>query len=174
MGKRVRIKDLQGEAVRVKPYKVVDETGNFAHVNPSTPTENIGDGQHTIFKSTEEFIKEFDTYMIDIVNNGFEKLPTKLDFAITKGISPSTVQREYNKLTENEKKEWQSALSDVITAGVNAGKYNTTMSIFALKNWCNWADKQESKVEKTEKKLVSRSEAKEQLQKYSDSLKLAK
>ena len=66
------------------------------------------------------------------------------------------------------------ALADTITEGVNLGKYNTTMSIFALKNWCNWADKNEQKVETSTKQLVSKQEAKDQLRKYSEGLKLAK
>lgn len=174
MGKRVKLNETVGDLRRDKPYRVIDENGNYAQVNPKTPTERIGQGQKTIFESTDQFINEFNAYMIDIVDNGYEKLPTKLDFAITRKISPATVQREYNKLTANEKKEWQANLSDVITAGVNLGKYNTTMSIFALKNWCNWADKNEQKVETSTKQLVSKQEAKDQLRKYSEGLKLAK
>ena len=33
--------------------------------------------------------------------------------------------------------------SDTITTGGMLGKYNPTMTIFALKNWCNWKDKAE-------------------------------
>jgi hypothetical protein len=29
------------------------------------------------------------------------------------------------------------------------GKYNSTMSIFALKNWCNWKDKAEIEQDNT-------------------------
>ena len=136
MGKRVSINETVGEIKRVSPYRVVDEAGNYADVNPKTPDDRIGKGQKTIYSSTEEFIDDFNAYMMNIINDGYEKLPTKLDFAMTKGISPSTVHREYDKLTENQKKDWKQTLSDVVTAGVNAGKYNTTMSIFALKNWC--------------------------------------
>ena len=39
------------------------------------------------------------------------------------------------------KKEFEKLQSDTITTGGMLGKYNPTMTIFALKNWCNWKDK---------------------------------
>ena len=180
MGKRLRITELQGDCVRTKPYRVEDKDGNYAMVNPNTPTENIGAGQGTgggtrpIYDTVEDFIDALNSYVADIVQSGYEKLPTKTDFAFCNNIHPATVYRYFDKMSETQKREWSTTLSDIITAGVNAGKYNTTMSIFALKNWCNWADKNEQKVETSTKQLVSKQEAKDQLRKYSEGLKLAK
>jgi hypothetical protein len=41
------------------------------------------------------------------------------------------------------KKEFERLQSDTIMTGGMLGKYNATMSIFGLKNWCNWKDKAE-------------------------------
>lgn len=180
MGKRIKVSELKGDCTRTKPYRVEDAEGNYSIVNPSTPTSHIGigqgvgGGQKPAFESKEAFIRAFNQYMDDIALNGYNRLPTKTDFARCNKISHQTVYQYFNRMTDSEKKSWETALADTITEGVNAGKYNTTMSIFALKNWCNWADKQESKVEKTEKKLASKEEAQEQLKKYSEGLKLAK
>ena len=37
--------------------------------------------------------------------------------------------------------------SDLITQGAMLDKYQPTMSIFVLKNWCKWADKPENENE---------------------------
>lgn len=180
MGKKIRVSELQGDCKRTKPYRVEDAMGNYCIVNPSTPTNKIGSGKGAgagakpIFEDIEAFIDAFNDYMFNIADTGFERLPTRTDFARKYGIGPRTVYDYFHRLTPTQKRAWEETLSDIIAEGVNAGKYDRTMSIFALKNWCNWADKQESKVEKTEKKLASKEEAQEQLKKYSEGLKLAK
>ena len=180
VNKRIKASEAVGPITRLSPHTAIDAEGNKITVHPNTPTEHIGFGRgygagnKPIYENETEFLQALQTYIYDIANNGYEKLPTKTDFARTNNISISTVFSYFNKLSTSQKKEWEMALSDTITEGVNLGKYNTTMSIFALKNWCNWADKNEQKVETSTKQLVSKQEAKDQLKKYSETLKLAK
>ena len=39
------------------------------------------------------------------------------------------------------KKEFEAIRADTISEGTMLGKYQPTMSIFALKNWCSWTDR---------------------------------
>ena len=38
------------------------------------------------------------------------------------------------------KREFETIRADVISEGTMLGKYQPTMSIFCLKNWCAWRD----------------------------------
>ena len=44
--------------------------------------------------------------------------------------------------------------SDLITQGAMLNKYQPTMSIFVLKNWCKWADKPSEETENSNKEIA--------------------
>ena len=70
-----------------------------------------------------------------------------------KTISHSRESRERSKKKTEYfptiKKEFERLQSDTIMTGGMLGKYNATMSIFGLKNWCNWKDKAEIEQDNT-------------------------
>jgi hypothetical protein len=105
-------------------------------------------GQPKKFSSGTELIALWNDFCEDIADNGFTGVPSQTAFCKWLREHHSAVDRRtiYNSLNEyfpTIKDEFERIQGDTITAGAMLGKYNSTMSIFALKNWCNWKDKQE-------------------------------
>lgn len=103
-------------------------------------------GQPKKFSSGEELISLWNDFCNEIIDNGFEKVPTQTAFCRWLGEQYSAVDRKtiYNSLNEyfpTIKKDFERLQSDTIMTGGMLGKYNATMSIFGLKNWCHWKDK---------------------------------
>jgi hypothetical protein len=110
--------------------------------------EDKGRGQPKKFKSGEELITLWNNFCEELVTNGYSGVPTQTAFCKWLRETYSEVDRRtiYNSLNEyfpTIKEEFERIQGDVITTGAMLGKYNPTMSIFALKNWCNWKDKSE-------------------------------
>ena len=63
-----------------------------------------------------------------------------------------TIYNSLNKIFPEIKKEFDRIRGDVIAEGAMLGRYQPTMSIFALKHWCKWADTPET--EKVEVRIV--------------------
>ena len=83
-----------------------------------------------------------------IKDNEYTEVPTQTNFEQWLNIQykPVTVRTIYNALNEyfpTIKKDFESVQADLIAEGAMLGRYQPTMSIFALKNWCKWTDKQE-------------------------------
>ena len=57
-----------------------------------------------------------------------------------------TIYNALNKYFPTVKRDFEKLQSDTMTEGAMTGKYNPTMTIFALKNWCEWKDKQETEI----------------------------
>ena len=91
-------------------------------------------GQPRRFESAEDFIELWDEFCCEICDSGYEIVPTQTAFC--KWL------RENYKATDRRTitKEFKQIQSDVIVQGGMMGKYNPTMSIFSLKNWCGWSD----------------------------------
>lgn len=105
-------------------------------------------GQPKKFKNGEELVSLWNDFCNYITDNGFDKVPTQTAFCRWLSENYSSVDRKtiYNSLNKyfpTIKKDFERLQSDIITTGGMLGKYNPTMSIFALKNWCNWRDKAE-------------------------------
>ena len=45
-------------------------------------------------------------------------------------------------------------VSDVLAQGAALGYWNSTITIFVLKNWCHWSDKQEAEQKPTDELAV--------------------
>lgn len=104
------------------------------------------------FKSGEQLISLWNDFCNEIIDNGFDKVPTQTAFCRWlaehyEETDRKTIYNSLNKIFPTIKKDFEKLQSDTITTGGMLGKYNPTMTIFALKNWCNWADKPESENE---------------------------
>ncbi len=107
-------------------------------------------GQPKKFNSGKRLIElfsEFCDYVTDSAD--YSVIPSQTEFC--KWLSENygavdrrTIYNSLNKYFPTIKKEFEQLQSDVIVQGGMVGKYQNTMSIFALKNWCGWKDKSET------------------------------
>lgn len=73
-------------------------------------------------------------------------VPNQTSFARWLGISRRTLIRAMRENSSEEAfKEYKTMLGDLLSEGAMMGIYQTTMSIFSLKNLCDWADKYEDR-----------------------------
>lgn len=98
------------------------------------------------FKSDKEFIQLFADFCDHIVENDFYTIPTQTAFCkyLAQHYRATDRKTIYNYLNKNFptiKAEFEQLQSDIIAQGAMLNKYNSTMSIFALKNWCKWTDR---------------------------------
>ena len=104
------------------------------------------------FESGEQLISLWNDFCNEIIDNGFDKVPTQTAFCRWlaehyKETDRKTIYNSLNKIFPAIKKDFEKLQSDTIATGGMLGKYNPTMTIFALKNWCKWADKPENENE---------------------------
>lgn len=102
----------------------------------------------TKFKSAKQLIELWQEFCDEIVEAEFYTIPSQTSFCkwLTvhyEGADRKTIYNSLNKIFPDIKKDFEAIRADVIAEGSMLGKYNSTMSIFALKNWCKWTDKQE-------------------------------
>ena len=97
------------------------------------------------FESGEQLIELWRKFCNSIVENEFNTVPTQTAFCrwLEKEYEKTdrkTIYNSLNKIFPDIKKDFEQLQSDVIMQGGMMGKYNPTMSIFGLKNWCGWSD----------------------------------
>ena len=102
-------------------------------------------GQPKRFESAEQMIALWSDFCNEIVQNEFNTVPTQTAFCgwlkeKYAGTDRKTIYNSLNKYFPSIKKDFEQLQSDVIMHGGMMGKYNPTMSIFGLKNWCGWSD----------------------------------
>ena len=102
-------------------------------------------GQPKRFESAEQMIALWSDFCNEIVQNEFNTVPTQTAFCrwLSENYQDTdrrTIYNSLNKYFPALKKEFEQLQSDVIMQGGMMGKYNPTMSIFGLKNWCGWSD----------------------------------
>ena len=106
-------------------------------------------GQPKTFTKQEfkDFVFEYMDFIYDKQENSLKDTPTFYGFyrfvRQQKECSYHTIRRCFDEYWADIKKEFERLQSDTIMTGGMLGKYNATMSIFGLKNWCNWKDKAE-------------------------------
>ena len=108
-------------------------------------------GQPKKFNSGKKLIELFEEFCESIVEEGYMIIPSQTEFCKWLkekhgGADRKTIYNALNKYFPDIKKEFEQLKSDVIVQGAMLGRYQNTMSIFALKNWCNWKDKQDTEV----------------------------
>lgn len=102
-------------------------------------------GQPKRFENGEQLIELWQEFCTEIVDNGFLTVPTQTAFCrwLSENYAETDRRTIYNSLNlyfPNIKKDFEQIQSDTIMQGGMVGKYNSTMSIFGLKNWCGWSD----------------------------------
>lgn len=107
-----------------------------------------GRGQPKKIKSGKQLIDLWTSFCEYIRDAEYTIAPTQTDFCrwLSKEFDSCdrrTIYNALNKYFPTIKGEFERIQADTITSGAMLGRYNSTMSIFALKNWCKWTDKQE-------------------------------
>lgn len=107
-----------------------------------------GRGQPKKIKSGKQLIDLWTSFCEYIRDTEYTIAPTQTDFCrwLSKEFDSCdrrTIYNALNKYFPTIKGEFERIQADTITSGAMLGRYNSTMSIFALKNWCKWTDKQE-------------------------------
>ena len=110
-------------------------------------------GQPKVFTEEEfkDYVFEYMNLIYDKQDNGEKDTPTFFGFyrfvREKKDCSYHTIRRCFDEYWADIKKEFEDIRADLLSRGASIGIYNPTMTIFALKNWCNWADKPENENE---------------------------
>lgn len=103
-----------------------------------------GRGKPKTFETAEQLQEALLNYGYRVKAEGYAELPTKTNFVLQAGCDRKTLYNALYKYFPDVKKCWNDLLSDLLTEGAALGKYNNTMVIFCLKNWCGWTDKMET------------------------------
>lgn len=108
----------------------------------------MGAGQPKAFNSAKKLIELYRLFTDEIIENGFEDVPTQTSFSRWlksrfRDVDRRTIYNALNKYFPEVKEEFDQIRADVLAQGALLGKYNSTMTIFGLKNWCHWTDKQQ-------------------------------
>ncbi len=89
----------------------------------------------------------------EIVENKYTIVPTVTEFvqfvARRKAAEVEDVARAVERHFPDARQAVERMRADVVSQGSMLGKYQSTMSVLAIKNWCGWADKQDPAKGKT-------------------------
>ncbi len=116
-------------------------------------------GQPKKFKNGRMLIELFNAFCNDIIECDYDRIPSQTEFCKwleqrKNAADRKTIYNALNKYFPNIKKDFERLQSDLIAQGAMLGKYQNTMSIFVLKNWCKWADKPALENENTNDKIA--------------------
>lgn len=125
-----------------------------------------GAGSKRAFESGQQLIDELERYCDYLKSINYQEYPTKMGFADFCGKNRSTVWNAVNNFYPEIKKQWQETIEQVLVNGVNAGVYHVTMTIFILKNWCEWTDKRETVTTEKKPAIASKQELRDAIQQY--------
>lgn len=104
-------------------------------------------GRPKKFNSGKELIELFSAFCDYITEQAaYTIIPSQTEFCKWlsreyKSTDRRTIYNSLNKYFPAIKKEFERLQSDVIAQGGMLGRYQSTMSIFVLKNWCKWEDR---------------------------------
>lgn len=120
----------------------------FLYPESERKVNNMPRGQPKRFTNGRQLIELWTEFNDDIKRNGFILVPTQSNFCRWLSMKYDTCDRKtvYNALNKyfpTVKKAFEQIQSDTIAEGAMLGHYQSAMSIFALKNWCSWTDRQE-------------------------------
>lgn len=95
-------------------------------------------------KEFEEFVFEYFNEIYNAQTDDNADIPTFYGFfqyvSKLRPCSFHTVRRCFDEYWADIKKDFEEIRADLLVRGGSIGKYNATMVIFALKNWCKWRD----------------------------------
>ena len=118
----------------------------------------MGRGQPKKFNSGNALISLFDDFCQYVIDEDYAIVPSQTEFCKWlaknfKDVTRRTIYNSLNKYFPAIKKEFEQLQGDLIAQGGMIGKYQNTMAIFALKNWCAWQDKPSTDSDEVMKKL---------------------
>lgn len=125
-----------------------------------------GKGNPRAFTSADDLIDKQIAYCKYIKDTGYTEYPTKNGFAEWLEVDPKTVYLSIKRYYPEVQKQWQENIEQTLVNGVNAGVYHVTMTIFILKNWCNWADRKENITTEKKPQIATKAELKEAITAY--------
>lgn len=103
-------------------------------------------GQPKVFEEQEfkDFVFQYLNEICQSQSGDSPDIPTFYGFynfvKEKKECSYHTVRRCFDEYWADIKKDFQDVRSDLLVRGGMLGKYQPTMTIFGLKNWCGWGD----------------------------------
>lgn len=125
-----------------------------------------GKGNPRAFTSADDLIDKQIAYLKYVKGTGYREYPTKNGFAEWLEIDPKTVYLSIQRYYPEAKNQWKENIEQTLINGVNAGVYHVTMTIFILKNWCDWADKRENITTEGKPKIATKAELQEAITAY--------
>lgn len=109
-------------------------------------------------KEFKDYVFEYMNLIYDKQDNGEKDTPTFFGFyrfvREKKDCSYHTIRRCFDEYWADIKKEFEDIRADLLSRGASIGIYNPIMTIFALKNWCKWADKPSEETENSNKEIA--------------------
>ncbi len=121
-----------------------------------------------VLETPEEVLFAFECYVNYVRMNNFVReferpdgttgvmpiVPNQSNFARWLGISYMSVSRTMGKAEESHLASYKKVLGDCLSEGAMLGVYQSSSTIFTLKNLCDWADKYEDRSTKKDDKLA--------------------
>lgn len=107
---------------------------------------------YTNYVRANNFVREFtrpdgDTGVMPIV-------PNQSNFARWLGVAFSSLSRAMARADDSQLSSYKKILGDCLSEGAMLGVYQSSSTIFTLKNLCDWADKYEDRSTKKEDKFA--------------------
>lgn len=152
--------------------KLIESTAKIIDIadtpNQVASKQGFGTGAHRqrAFPTGADLIAKLEKYCDYIKSTGYAEYPTKMGFADYCGVDRSTTWHAVNRFYPEIRKQWQETIEQTLINGVNAGVYQQTMTIFILKNWCDWTDKRETIATEKKPAIASKQQLREALQAY--------
>ena len=106
-------------------------------------------GRPRTFRSGAHLFECMQAFCDDIIAHGYNVLPSKTEFCrwysnqFEKPLSRRAVWAAVNEQYPDAKSNIEELVSDVLAQGAALGHWNSSITIFVLKNWCRWSDKHE-------------------------------
>ena len=92
----------------------------------------------------EQFVIDYFEYIYNSQSENKADVPTFYGFyRYVNDIIPCsyrTIRYTFDEYLPELKKEFEEMRSNLLVRGTSLGKYQPTIVIFALKNWCHWKD----------------------------------
>lgn len=153
-------------AAEAKAYK--EKRGkSFSGNNGRTGRgRGTGEGKPRAFRNGDELIDAQRNYCRYIADTGYQEYPTKNGFSDYIGVDPKTVWLSIERYYPEIKQQWKENIEQTLINGVNAGVYHVTMTIFILKNWCDWRDRKETIDSTAKPQIATKAELQEAITAY--------
>jgi hypothetical protein len=109
--------------------------------------EKRGRGQPRKFSRElfEQYVFEYFEYIYNSQTKGKADVPTFYGFYMFVNekvpCDYRTIRRCFDEYCPDIKKEFEEIRANLLVRGTSLGKYQPTIVIFALKNWCSWSDR---------------------------------